>query len=266
MNLSSLTSKTNNLSNPSDISFLKKVSDKLNEKRNAILLSFPPDYIGYLFMNNFYKGNDFMSACKKITPFSMSLSLVEHCVHRGSKIVGGMAAFEYFEKSNPIVRAAASTALVGSLELCLASPFYRVATQAQVGILKPNNFKNVFSSKYEHFKGASAFALRGVFFTFPQKLSYQACETFYDKRLREMKPAEQIVTIASGVCGGTLGAAIPTWINSVASSKNLSLKESLAYLKTTPSAPFNSRALLVKFIAKVPAHIIQYSTFLNAKN
>ena len=263
--------KTNN-PNPtltkSVFSIAKQFENKLLEKKSAIVVSFFPDYFGYVFMNNFYKGNNLTQALAHIkSPFTVGVSFLEHVVHRSCKVVGGLTSMELLYDQNSMVRTTASTATVGTLEFCLASPLYRVATQAQVGLLNPSTFKTIFNSNYGFYKGAGAYALRGTAFSFPQFMSQDFFEKqVFHKQLKDMDLFQQIITISANVVAGSIGAAVPTWVNVVASAQDLPAKQALAQLIKTPMAPFNLKAISSKIVFKTPAHLIQYSTFFTLVN
>ena len=252
----------------SAFSIAKQFEKKLLEKKSAIVVSFFPDYFGYVFMNNFYKGNNLTQALAHIkSPFTVGVSFLEHVVHRSCKVVGGLTSMELLYDQNSMIRTTASTATVGILEFCLASPLYRVATQAQVGLLNSTTFKSIFNSNYGFYKGAGAYALRGTAFSFPQFMSQDFFEKqVFHKQLKDMNGYQQTATITSNVIAGSIGAAVPTWINSVASSQNLSTKQALAQLMKNPIAPFNLKAICSKIVFKTPAHLIQYSTFFTLVN
>lgn len=267
-----ISNNNTNDSNPtlrkSSLSVAKQFEKKLLEKKSAIVVSFFPDYFGYVFMNNFYKGNNLTQAFSHIkSPFTVGVSFLEHVVHRSCKVVGGLTSMELLYDQNSILRTTASTATVGILEFCLASPLYRVATQAQVGLLNPSTFKTIFNSNYGFYKGAGAYALRGTAFSFPQFMSQDFFEKqVFHKQLKDMNGYQQSITITANVISGSIGAAVPTWMNSLASSQNLSAKQAFAQLIKTPRAPFNLKAISSKIAFKTPAHFIQYSTFFSLVN
>jgi len=270
---------------PTSPPLINAVSKKLEKKFPGILTSFPVELFSSAALNTIFQQQEQARAStsapkasiiKEIfekfrgNPMGMiSATLAEHIIHRSTKVVVSEISANEFNatKVGHLGSVILPSAMVFGAEITIA-PFHLLMTRVQTGQERGivQSALSVVSKQGLQglYKGAWAFALKGLMFTPGQITAWRVGEAITGKRITDMSLPEHAATVATGAVSGTIWAALPTKVFRDASVQGISAATVISKALQTGTLPyartaFNFQVIAAKALGKAPAHVLQYT-------